>query len=260
MMTRHLSRIAGITAAALLITIQTVQAHEFIIKPVSLSGTHGQTIPFNVLSSHVFMESVEMEPLQEVEAYALSPNGRQDIPLVGNETEKTLNGNVAIQAEGTHILCGHRNGIIWSKTTKGWKQESKKNLKGVLSSGKYEKFAKAIISNGKSDSNYSKPVGHKLEIVPLDDPQTTSVGKEMKLQVLYDGKPLATEVYATYDGFSSHTNTYAYYSNSGDDGQVAVKLTQPGVWMVRVEHEITEPTPDYDTEVIRAVLLFGING
>ncbi len=259
-MIHHLTRVTGIIATILFLTLQTVHAHEFIVKPVSLSGTHDQIIPVNVLSAHVFMESEEMEPLQQVEAYALSSAGRQEIPLVDNETEKTLNGNVAIQAEGTHILCGHRNGMIWSKTTKGWKQESKKNLKGVLSSGKYEKFAKAIITNGKSDSTYRQPVGHKLEIVPLDDPQTTLPGEEMKLQVLYDGKPLATEVYATYDGFSTHPNTYAYYSNSSDDGQVAVKLTQPGVWMVRVQHEITEPTQDYDKEVIRAVLLFGING
>lgn len=259
-MLQHLTRITGIFAAALLLTLQTVQAHEFIIKPVSLSGTQGQTIPFNILSAHVFMESEEMEPLQQVEAYSLSSAGRQDIPLVGNEADKALNGTIAIKAEGTHVLCGHRNGMIWSKTTKGWKQDSKKNLSGVLSSGKYEKFAKAIISNGKNDSAYRKPVGHKLEIVPLDDPQTARPGEEMKLQVLYDGKPLATEVYATYDGFSSNPNTYAYYSNSRDDGQVAVKLTQPGVWMVRVQHEITEPTPDYDKEVIRAVLLFGVNG
>lgn len=259
-MTPHIPRITGIIAATLLLSLQAVQAHEFIVKPVSLSGTHEQTIPFTILSAHVFMESEEMEPLQEVEAYAVSANGRQDIPLVGNEAQKTLNGKIAIKAEGTHILCGHRNGMIWSQTTKGWKQESKKNLTGVLSSGKYEKFAKAIISNGKSNSVYRKPIGHKLEIVPLDDPLKTQPGEEMKLQVLYDGKPLATEVYATYDGFSSHSNTYAYYSNSSDDGQVAVKLTQPGVWMVRVQHEITEPTADYDKEVIRAVLLFGING
>lgn len=255
-----ITRITGFIAAALILSLQTVQAHEFIIKPVSLSGTHDQIIPFSVLSAHVFMESEEMEPLPQVETYALSSAGRQDIPLVGNEAEKTLNGKVAIKAEGTHVLCGHRNGMIWSKTTKGWKQESKKNLTGVISSGKYEKFAKTIITNGKSDAAYRKPVGHKLEIVPLDDPQTTQAGDEIKLLVLYDGKPLATEVYATYDGFSSHPNTYAYYSNSSDDGQVAVKLTQPGIWMVRVQHEITVPTPDYDKEVIRAVLLFGING
>lgn len=128
----------------------------------------------------------------------------------------------------------------------------------MLSSGRYEKFSKALISQGNPDENFTKSVGHRLEIIPVDNPQSVKAGSELKLKVLFDGKPLATELYATYDGFSSRSNTYAYFSNSNKEGQGAVKITEPGVWMVRVQHEIDKPTEDFDKEVIRAVLLFGI--
>ena len=35
-----------------------------------------------------------------------------------------------------------------------------------------------------------------------------------------------------------------------------VKITHPGLWMVRVQHSAPERTDDYDRYVARAVLMF----
>ena len=98
-----------------------------------------------------------------------------------------------------------------------------------------------------------------ITIIPLSDPAATVPGKEIKIKVLYDGKPLSTKVYATYDGFSSHSGTYAYFTETDAEGIAPVKITHPGLWMVRVEHKIDEPTEDYDDYNFRSVLVFGIN-
>jgi hypothetical protein len=37
-------------------------AHEFIIKPTQLQVESGAKLPFNILATHVFMISEEMEP------------------------------------------------------------------------------------------------------------------------------------------------------------------------------------------------------
>ena len=258
-LTKHLYRIAGSVTLALTFSISSVQAHEFIVKPSYASDNQNQEISVKVLSAHVFMVSEEIEPMGQIETYMVSAAGRTDIPLTKNEADKTLDGSASLADEGTHILCGHRKGMIWTNTTKGWKQASKKGLSGVISIGKYEKFSKAIITNGKTDDAFSKPMGHQLEIVPLEDPQNTKSGNEIRFQILYEGQPLTTEIYATYDGFSTHTNTYAYYSNSNEDGEVAVKITHPGTWMVRAQHELDEATADFDKQVLRAVLVFNIN-
>ncbi|MBI9092928.1 MAG: DUF4198 domain-containing protein, partial [Desulfobacterium sp.] len=108
-------------------------------------------------------------------------------------------------------------------------------------------------------SNYQMSGALKLEIVPMTDPATVKINTEMEFKVIYDGKPLSTEVYATYDGFSSTPNTYAYFTECNDQGVAKVIITHPGTWMVRVQKKLEVPTQDYDSHVMRAVLVFEVN-
>jgi len=81
----------------------------------------------------------------------------------------------------------------------------KTDLRGVILSLYYEKYAKALIMVGTEDTSaYKNPVGHKIEIVPLRNPSTLKVGDFLPIQVLFDGKPAKyCEVFATYSGFST---------------------------------------------------------
>ncbi|MCP4690021.1 MAG: DUF4198 domain-containing protein [Desulfobacterales bacterium] len=124
---------------------------------------------------------------------------------------------------------------------------------------KYEKFCKTLITAEKADDGCKRVVGHKLEIVPVDNPGNAPLGKDLAFQVLYDGALLAAEVHATYDGFSTIPNTYAYFTETDENGIAKVKITHPGTWMVRVQHTIDDSTPDYDKHVMRAILVFGVD-
>lgn len=237
---------------------QTGAAHEFLVKPSSFNTQPGEVNSVEVLSAHVFMESEEMEPLEQVEVYKVSENTKKKIiPLHEVEDKFALKGEFRDDAQAS-VICGHRKGMLWSKTTTGWKQEGKKKLTGVISSGKYEKFSKALVTASVDNNMLFQPVGHRLELIPLDDPATFQQGGKLRFQVLFEGRPIATEVFATYDGFSSQPNTYAYYSNSDEAGKVTVKIGHQGVWMVRVQHEVDSVMEDYDKEVLRAVLLFNV--
>lgn len=233
-------------------------AHEFIIKPVKNSAAKGETLPFSVLSAHVFMVSEEVEPLAHVSVGLVSGSRERDVSLTENPTLMTLDGAVTLAGEGTVILSGHRKGMIWTQTTTGWKQAPKNECKGVIGSGKYEKFCKTLVTSGRPDTGYAKVLGQDLEIIPVTDPASVFPGDELTVKVLYKGKPLATEIFATYDGFSDDPNTYAYYSKSGADGLARVKMTHDGTWMIRVEKREEKPTASYDTHVMRAVLVFGV--
>ncbi len=101
-------------------------------------------------------------------------------------------------------------------------------------------------------------VGHRLELVPLNDPATLHVGREAVVRVLFDGKPLAAQVLATYDGFSKHPDTDAYATQAKNNGIAHVKLTHAGSWMVRVQHKVKAPTADDDEHILRAVLVFAV--
>jgi len=235
-------------------------AHEFIVKPVQLQAPPGHKLPFSVVSAHVFMISEEMEPPEQVEVSLMGDAGQEPVSLKPNDVLLTLDGAVDLKDEGTRVLAGHRKGMIWTHTTQGWKQASKKGLEGVLSSGMYEKFCKTLVTVGQPDDGYGKVAGHALEIVPLDDPAKAAVGRDLKFQVLFNGKPLPAEVYATYDGFTDAPNTYAYFTETDAEGRARVRITRPGTWMVRVQHTLDEPTEDYDKRVLRAVLVFGVTG
>jgi uncharacterized GH25 family protein len=41
----------------------------------------------------------------------------------------------------------------------------------------------------------------------LTNPATIRPGDELTVRILFKGQPLATNVYATYDGFSKEENT-----------------------------------------------------
>ncbi|CCO25005.1 DUF4198 domain-containing protein [Maridesulfovibrio hydrothermalis] len=234
-------------------------AHEFIIKPVQLTTQKDHVVPFSVISAHAFMISEEMEPLNQVEAQLIQNGKVTKLTLAENEMLMTLDGQAKFAKEGTAIIAGHRNGMIWTQTTKGWKQQSKKGLKGVIKSGKYEKFCKTLITVGKPDGSFNKVVGHKLEIVPVTDPTQAKVGDEIEIKILLDGKPVTVEnVLATYAGFSTNNNTYAYFTEPYGNGLAKVKISAPGTWMVRVQYKNAQPTADYDSHVMRAVLVFEV--
>ena len=57
-------------AAALTLFPVTAQSHEFIIKPVKLHVGTQATVPFSIVSAHLFMVSEEMEPLEQVDVVA----------------------------------------------------------------------------------------------------------------------------------------------------------------------------------------------
>lgn len=234
-------------------------AHEFILKPTKLTVKKGQTVPFSVVSAHVFMVSEEMEPLDKVETTLILNGKSTPIALTANEPAMTLEGAATPAAEGTAILAGHRKGMIWTQTTSGWKQASKKGLSGVIKSGMYEKFCKTFLTVGKNDNSFAKPVGQRLEIIPLTNPALAHPGDEIEFKVLFDGKPLSVDkVLATYDGFTKTPNTYAYFTEPYGEGLAKVKVSHPGIWMVRVEHAIAQPTDDYDSLAMRSVLVFEV--
>ncbi|SDN30604.1 Uncharacterized conserved protein, contains GH25 family domain [Desulfonauticus submarinus] len=233
-------------------------AHEFIVKPYFFSLPQPGENPFSIVSSHIYMLSEEVEPLDKVEVYLIGPDTNQKINLQPNQTLYTLDGKVMLTEPGMFYLKAHRKGMIWTKTTKGWVQKSKKGLKGVLKSGLYEKFSKALIKVGENTNFYKKPLGQTLEIIPLKNPYQLKPGDILPVKVLLQGKPINTEIMASYDRFSMHPNTYAYLTEAQDNGIGYVKISSPGVWMVRVQVEKKVNSKDYDAHVMRATLIFEV--
>ena len=80
------------------------------------------------------------------------------------------------------------NSGAWVKTPEGYKNVSKREAQNVLQSMKGETHSKNL---WQWSDGFSKPLGGKMELVPLKNPLALKVGDTLPFQVLYDGKPFA---------------------------------------------------------------------
>ncbi|WP_428564915.1 MAG: DUF4198 domain-containing protein [Solidesulfovibrio sp. DCME] len=232
-------------------------AHEIAVKPGEASAQAGKPVPFGIHSAHVFIISEELEPAADVKAFVWEGGKGQEIALTADEKAFTFNGAATFAKPGMGIIRVHRLPQVWTFTPEGVKKGTKKDFPGATKSNSYEKFAKALVPVGGSTAGFDAVVGDKLELVPLTDPAKVAVGQDMDVKVLLGGKPTPAEVLATYDGFTGTPNSYAYYTETDDNGLAKIRISHPGLWMVRTEAKSAAPAGGaVEQEVLRATLTF----
>jgi uncharacterized GH25 family protein len=247
-----------LTAAACVVLSAVGSAHELIVKPTLMSASAGAQLDFAVLSSHVFITSQELEAPQDIQAGYAFDGKRIQVQVRPDEGSLSYVGTARSPTDKPFFLTATRHPQIWATTAEGGKQATKKTP-GATNAYKIDKFEKTLINAAPGALGFDAVLGDPLEIVLTSNPATAKVGDVVGVQVLADGKPLATTVNATYDGFSKKMDTYAYTTQSKADGTAVVTITHPGLWMVRVQNALTEVTDLYDRHVTRAVIVFAIN-
>jgi uncharacterized GH25 family protein len=233
-------------------------AHELIVKPTVMSATAGSQLDFAVLSSHVFIASQELEAPEDIRAGIAVGGSRMDVPVRPDEGSLSYLGKVTVPTDKPFFLVATRLPQIWATTAKGVVQATNKT-RGAPNAFKIDKFAKTLINAAPDTAGYDAVLGDPLEIVLTSNPASARVGDEIGVKVLAGARAIATSVNATYDGFSEKADSYASTTQSKADGSAVVKITRPGLWMVRVQNSIAEQTDDYDRHVTRAVLVFAVH-
>ena len=145
---------------------------------------------------------------------------------------------LSLRLEGTYLASVVMKPIFKSTTLKGWKMQSKKDLPDAITCRYIEFFAKAIFHAGEPGGNaYKTVLDQTIEMVPQKDPCLLKSGEYLPVKVLFKGKPLKGEfVYATYIGFSTRED-YAYTTKTDHKGIAMIRITNPGIWWVKVPHK-----------------------
>ncbi len=149
---------------------------------------------------------------------------------------------VEFTQEGTHVIAAELNPGFYTVYSEEGKTKHhmgpKTGLKNVEMSLYYQQQGKAIVNVGGLSDTFRKPVGHKLEIIPLKNPALLRVGDYLPIEVLFEGQPLPgyPKVMATYLGFST-TGAYAY-TTTVLHGRAEVRILQPGVWFISVNYRV----------------------
>ncbi|WP_321314296.1 DUF4198 domain-containing protein [Halarcobacter sp.] len=113
--------------------------------------------------------------------------------------------------------------------------EKVKNPKKIISSLKNTIYAKTYFVNKKWSE--PKPVGHKLELIPITDISKLYVGDKIKFKVLFKGKPLNSGFVTATNSLSKGDN--ALFSNIRK-GVASFVLTNFGQWKFEINNKSKE--------------------
>lgn len=116
-----------------------------------------------------------------------------------------------------------------------------------------ESFSKALVNpNGDGDAFRARS-GDRLELIALDNPNSLSTGKPLRVQVLFDGEPLAGKVQALSPGRER------IVANTDAEGIASLELPTAGVWVVRSSHHSDEADARSARYEASANLVFAID-
>ena len=155
--------------------------------------------------------------------------------------------SLILKKKGAHIVAAATKSGFYTMYFKNGRVHHKlgsmEDLDNVILSLYYENFTKALIDVESTENNaYAQPVGHNIEIVPLDNPYLKKAGDTLALKVLHKNRPaMYANVFATYVGFSS-AEDYAFTNKTNGKGISSIRLLNPGHWIVKAE--VRKPAPE----------------
>jgi len=106
------------------------------------------------------------------------------------------------------------------------------------------KYGKALLAVGHAGAGFDRRLGHRLELIPQQDPFTLPLGQALDVLVLYEGEPLAgAEVYI----YGEQESDATLQRTADLQGRVRVALDRTGRFLIATEHEVSSRHPEFAT-------------
>lgn len=128
---------------------------------------------------------------------------------------------------------------------------------------RYSRFGKTLITvgSGGDRSAATRPLGLKIELIPLVDPTALAAGSRLRVRLLLDGKPLPGALAgAIYAGAKAAPDSWPLTATTDARGEAEFLLEHRGPWLVRavtMQRRENESGPDAaDWETYWASLTF----
>lgn len=101
---------------------------------------------------------------------------------------------------------------------------------------RYTRSIKTLVRVGERSRNrlHRRPLGHRMEIVLLDDPSRMRAGELLRAKVLFGGEPLRDVRVSALN--SREAGVVTFTSNTDSHGVARFTIDQPGMWLVRLVH------------------------
>jgi uncharacterized GH25 family protein len=238
-MTKHLFKILCLAAAMAFSASGAAFAHE--IWAIAENPEPGKNLVAVLGYGHAFPHGEEIAaerlpifyPLEVVDSSGAKPALKPGDVTCKSVTEKPFE-------KGSYLILTGYKPTYWSYTPAGSVMKPKNEAEGATSCEQYSRSAKGVVNvGGAADDFVVKPVGAKLEIVPLVNPGKIKikVGQELALQVLYDGAPLKqAAVKGAIEGNKlAEEGNRDFYAQTDKDGKLVMIPIKAGWWTLAVE-------------------------
>jgi uncharacterized GH25 family protein len=224
---------AGVTSVA--------QAHMLWLNADKEAPQVGKNATIEIGFGHKYpsTEGVKEENIEKV--FALDPKGRE-VPL-----ERIAPGKFVFVPKSCgeyEIIAQMKKGFLCT-TPDGRKMGSKKDVKEAVSCMQFAMNAKTMVRVGSKGKRNSHLADIPLEIIPLEDIKKLKVGKELSLQLLFNGKPVPGAKLKAVDADSAKQKEDVWTQETVSDarGIARIKLTSRGQWLFAANHETPYPDP-----------------
>lgn len=262
-----------VVAAIILATAATpALAHDYWLQPKNFLLADGASTEVRLFVGDHFVRQAE-RPYQAKmtpELRLVSLGQTLDLRGASVDGERPF-ATIAPQSEGNHLVVMQRDwSYIELEAEKFNSYLEHEGLSDVLqrrrSAGeaqmagreRYRRYLKALIQVGaKSDATYRRKVGHRLEIIPRNDPSECQPGDKLSVSVLFDERPLKDSMVAVYSRSGDDTKTQSARTNS--QGQATFQIDRTGIWLIRLVHmQRCRDDDKYDWESFWAAYSFQV--
>ncbi|WP_414828529.1 DUF4198 domain-containing protein [Alteromonas sp. H39] len=225
----------------------TVNAHDFWLQPNTFNASQqtAVSVAFKV-GHHHDSENWDLQPFRIVSLYHHTNDKKQDVSSQIISRTALTPGLVKlnVSSEGTHLVSFESTESISRLSAEKFNAYAKEEgLTAIIANRnalnnadkegveRYSRRAKAIIQVGDTTTdNALMPVGHSLEIVPVDHPYEALENGKLRVKVLYMGNALSG---ASLDLTRLESETHNPQATKTDENGIAeFNLTQSGKWMV----------------------------
>jgi uncharacterized GH25 family protein len=246
-----------------------LQSHEFWLEPMKFKIKAGETLTVGYLVGENFTGQA-WDVSKGVEDMRLFENGamldiKSNVPTVKGGKLK-----ITIAKEGTKIITMKSKASFIELdaqkfndylTENGLEEiydcRVKNGQENLGAKESYAQYAKLIVQVGdKLDDTWKKRVGHRLEIMPDQNPGHVKSGDYMGCRVFYEGKPVPHILVKVW----GHVGNKIFLQNiySEDDGSIKFPISASGPWLVSTVKMVKSKKPEADWESSWASLVFNV--